>query len=639
MFNNAIGLIVNTVVNHPNTHNKYRSDAILDEVRKGENLQIVENICTPILLHQFQQSNNDIWISYDNFLCAHGLSYAHEMRGMVGNFSPHLLIYFLTNVCRREIFESSYLFENQDQLDNERIEICLLLTEIDPANSTRYISEISDISRNILIRQGIKQIDESKIFVDVNGIKRSLEKELRESFNRSLELMSIPLDQIEKLFEGSPNVVIPYYGKSESKADPNAIDNIKLASFTRYELFKDMFYKVRDKFISSNEYGIETYLSMRIRHGTLLGEIRSVFENLYVITKKESTDGTYEKNEYWLDKFSFLSKEQSVAFSKLMSSFSFEIDRISEELKNKWLQIRTEKKSTEGLFNYTYKDDNLIKIFKHKVAGIENYDDFINTLIDELWDRTEQNLVTIRLHILNTVKQAVINQITELINRLENLISKYQHSELNELIRNLTECQTAIAVDFEKIAQWFQRTNNQTINDFFIDLPLDASLTTIRRIYPKYSSFSPKIRKVSTTRFDGEYFTRFADLLQILLDNIIKHSQLDPYDVNCNIEIIEDNGRMNLMLINSISSSVDLEQLNRRINESKRLIALDIDTEITRNEGGSGYLKIKKILKSDLARENFVIGLSEVDEKRTFTTTISFDTLNLEKALHEISNN
>ena len=220
-------------------------------------------------------------------MCHYGINYPHELLEIQNQFDIDQLIYFLKHIAKQEIYYSSYMFETQDELDNERIEICLALAKIDSDNAKEYRDEISEISRNLLIRQGIKQIDESKIYVDVKGVRESLEKDLRESFSRSLNLLNLSLDQIKKLDDTTDNVIVPYYGKVRSS---NKIEfseeNIKITSYSRFKQFIEMFHKIRDKFIASNEFGIDTYLSMRIRHGTLLGETRSVYENYQLITKK-----------------------------------------------------------------------------------------------------------------------------------------------------------------------------------------------------------------------------------------------------------------------------------------------------------------------------------------------------------------
>jgi len=631
-YKDAMILITESNIIFPNGTNKNRNEYFLRIINTTDDEEIISDISCPILLHQYQSNTNDIWIAYDNFLNFYGLNYPHDLINIKDIFPKDKLIYFLKNVCKQEVYNSSYMFEDQDDLDNERIEVCLNLAQIDEANLKLYINEISEISRAQLIRKGIKQIDESKIYVDEKGVRNSLQKELKESFQRSLNLLNLPLDQIQKLDENTENIIVPFYGKSsETNKIEAKEDNIKIASYSRFEQFADMFIKIRDRFIASNEYGIETYLSMRIRHGTLLGEIRSVFENHQLITKKESDSNDYQDNPYWINKLYKLDEFRLEEFNKIMAEFSLEADKIPDELKNKTLQIKTEKKLSNGLFDYTYNQNALLDLFSEKLGGVENYDEFFDSTVDELWIRTEDNLSKIRHYISNSVKQRTIRLLADLQEKLEKSINKYDFPELNELIRNITSCQTAITTEFEKIANWFKRTKSRTINEFFIDLPLDASLTTIKRIYPKFSNFTPKVINEAKLKYEGEYFEKFTDLIQNLLDNIIKHSFLPSEELEVDILLTEKDNELTIKVINNISSEVDLKARNVKIEETRELIAQNYHSDLTRNEGGTGYPKIKKIIKSDLGREKFSIYLSNIGEDRTFRSEITFEINDLEK--------
>src|ERR1019366_10442620 len=67
-------------------------------------------------------------------------------------------------------------------------------------------------------------------------------------------------------------------------------------------LFTKIFNELKAKFISSNEYGLDSYLSVWIRHGTLAGQIRSVFERQHLITRRDATGNRYHRNEYWINR-------------------------------------------------------------------------------------------------------------------------------------------------------------------------------------------------------------------------------------------------------------------------------------------------------------------------------------------------
>ena len=635
-FEKALELTTTENINNPNLSNKISHDYLIDKIKSFDDDILMQNISTPIILHQYQHhsfvSSNDLWIAYDNFLSLNNINYPREIEKIQHLFDRDKLIYFLKNICKQDVYDSSYLFESQDELDNERIEVCLLLTSLDPKNLEEYINEISEISRNQLIRKGIKQIDESKIYVDVKGIKKSIEKDLKESFDRSLNLLNLPLEQIQKLDLKSDNVLVPYYGKSN---ETNKVDfkdsNIKITSYSRFEQFIEMFSKVRDKFIASNEFGIDTYLSMRIRHGTLQGEIRSVFETYQLITKKEDTSEKYQDNSYWLQKNLFSDNTVKRSFNQIMADFSFQIDRIADLLKNKDLQIKTEKRPSDGLFDYSYAENELLQIFTDQMGAIENFDEFFESIINLLWERTERNLSNIRIQISDKIKEEILLLLSTLSKDIEQLINKYDYPDLNGLIRNITSCQTDISYELNKVSEWFKRSNSKTINEFYLNLPVDATVTMLKRLFKDYSNLTPNIVIDCDMKFEGEYFPHFTYLIQNLIHNTLKHSQLPCEELKYCITIKLVDGKLFIITENNFSKTIDLQERNGKIDFIRNLLLQPLDNEKMRKEDGTGFLKIKKTIQTDLMRENYSINLFDVDESRIFKSEVIFETNNLQK--------
>lgn len=633
-FKEAVNLVALQNISNPNFNQRLRSDYLLRKLTQSEDEDLMREISTSIVLHQYQSyvNPNDLWIAYDNFLSIHNLNYPKEIESILGNTNELQAIYFLRNISKQEIFDSSYLFENQDELDNERIEICSLLTKIDKNNFEEYINEISEINRNILIRKGIKQMDESKIYVDVKGIKKSLEKDIKESFDRSMNLLNLSLDQIRKLDLDSDPVITPYYGKSpEIDKIEFKESNLKITSYSRFKQFTDMFYKIRDKFIASNEFGIDTYLSMRIRHGTLLGEIRSVYEKYYLITKKQDNSTIYKENIYWQKLISKSEKEICQSFNSLMAAFSKEIDSISDDLKNYKLQIRTEKKESVGVFDYTYEHNHLLELFQNRIGAIDNFQDFFDEIILILWERTENNLAKIRIDISENIKSKMVGLLVNLLKDIETLFDKNENPEVNEIIRNITSCQTDIKNELDKIAAWFKRTNSKTINEFYIQLPIDSTLTTLKRLFKDYQNLSPILNIFCNIKFEGENFPHFCYIFQNLMHNIIEHAKLDCNELVVKINISESNNNLIIKIENNFSNSIDLEELNNEIESTKLQLLQSHDNDKIRAEKGTGYLKIQKTLISDLIRDSFEIKIRPVNDDRIFMTEINFNLNNLQK--------
>ena len=95
------------------------------------------------------------------------------------------LIYFLKNVCSTKILDISIpMFENSQERDQERLEICNILTQLDPDNLKEYEKEIREITQKLMINAELKTIEENRIHVNVDGMKDRLEKAYKSDFIR-----------------------------------------------------------------------------------------------------------------------------------------------------------------------------------------------------------------------------------------------------------------------------------------------------------------------------------------------------------------------------------------------------------------------------------------------------------------------
>jgi hypothetical protein len=632
-FIGAVELAVSILIENQNLSYKFKSAKLIDTFVSGEFGEFKSVLQIPIYLNFYQAKTEDIYIALDNFLCELDISFPHQLKEFVDKFDGKELAYLLQNICKQEVFSSSYYYSNQEALDNERIEVCLLLAEINSVNKKDYFQEISEITRGILIRKGIRQIDESKIYVDVSGIRKSSDKDLRETFHRYLELASFPMEQIAKLAQ-EETVLVPYFSNAVARANSKGSDDseIQIASYSRFNVFKDMYLKIRDKFIASNEFGLDTYLSTRIRHGTLLGHIRHVFEKYYLVTKKDSSTGTYLPNEYWHNELNLYSYEGiDTRVDEILGGFSSRVDTLADNLKNIQIQVSTERKITNGLFNYAYEEYDLLDMFTNKYGSVADYDLFFDAIVDELWVKTEKNLLNVRQNISNKFKNDVLELLGELRDSINTLNSENKYHDYGPVIRNIVRCQTDITVELERISSWFQRTNSSSINEFDVSVPLDASMQVVRRIYPVYKNLTADVKNTSVTVFEGEVFSQFADMMQILLENIIKHSNLPEELLDVHIELADqDAHKLSLKIKNNINAVDDLENIRTKISSLDSLFSNQISDDIIRTEKGSGYPKLKKILYNDLKCEYAEVKFAYCEstdefEYDTFEVMIDFD--------------
>jgi hypothetical protein len=366
-------------------------------------------------------------------------------------------------------------------------------------------------------------------------------------------------------------------------------------------LFKENFLELRDTFISSKEYGLDSYLSVRIRHGTLSGELRKPFESENLITQRNVKTNYYDENEYWKRNLN-INIELMEQIQLKLNELSLKIDELTSIVKDHWIQIKTEKTSaSNGLFDYSYTDKQLLTLY-NKYINITVYEDFINEVFSDLIEKTELNLKLIRTTILVDLKGNLFDILNELHGYINALPEKTKLTALSTAIAN---CKTNVQTMLDKISRWFIFAPDKKISEFNITYAIETGIEILNNVYRKklnssiVADFNPNI--------DGKYFTSFVDVIYILLDNIVKHSQLTYEDIRVAIASKETNSRLVLNISNNLASGFQVDDTIKKMIPIKEDIFKRTITDKFSKEGGSGLLKVKKILQYDMRRKNYEI--------------------------------
>ena len=559
--------------------------------------EIYADISMPIIYFlDDPKRHNRIYGSYDNFLYKNEVNKASELILLQEKYEKSELIFFLRYICISENVDGSYYFSGTDDLEKERISLCQWLTNLDPDNMKVYNEEISNITQKSMIRKRIQQIDDSKIYVDVEGIKNSSYNMLKESYDRYLKLAGI-LRRYKVLDLNNMNAET-YTADTVYLLEPN------FSQKPRYVLFNEIFIEIRDKFISRYEYGLDYYLGMRIRHGTLLSQLRKQFDVNNLITNKNNKESDeYAINAYWEKKITHLNNNLIIKIQQILAGFSKSVDDVISKVPNEWIQVKTESKNLEGLFDFTICQSDMVNYF-YLCKDINNFDEFIEAVFDILWRLTEANLETVRNKISNDLKQEFINNLDNLENHIVNLrLIDSSDSSIKELLRNIANCRTNIQNELENISRWFNLAKNRNNINFNMVQLIEVCLEIIKNIHPKYAKFSWIIDVQKGSTFQGKVFTCFVDIVLILLNNVVLNSGLKPNMLECEIKTFEDDEFFNIVIINNVSRERqkvlvnDIKGIKRKIENIN-----DIRTYAS-IEGGSGYPKIVKTLKYDLKIE------------------------------------
>src|SRR5690606_8680383 len=112
----------------------------------------------------------------------------------------------------------------------------------------------------------------------------------------------------------------------------------------------------------------------------------------------------------------------------------------------------------------------------------------------------------------------------------------------------------------QKISRWFKRSEIKAA-DFKL-----SELINIVAEYTSKSSWQKRLQLTKEIHFDcnvkGEYKTHFADLIRIFLENIIKHSSENAFDLRCKISSqLEQENILKITIENDITDENSIEVL------------------------------------------------------------------------------
>jgi hypothetical protein len=110
-----------------------------------------------------------------------------------------------------------------------------------------YTKEIDKIAKNLVILEGIKEVIESKIFVDEKAIRNNELKETKNNFIRYVDISDlitkVPLFLIDLVNNKKILINLPL-----KKYNEEELEKSKLAEELKFELFKELFLKLEIHF-------------------------------------------------------------------------------------------------------------------------------------------------------------------------------------------------------------------------------------------------------------------------------------------------------------------------------------------------------------------------------------------------------
>lgn len=587
-------------------------------IRESESLDILYNNkalseLIPLELSIFAEMTgadaDAIYFIYKRYLKQSGVSKASEIK-IDGSAKQR---YFLTNVAVPKVLNLHVLrFKSVRQVMEERSAICTNLYE--RFQDKRMNEEISAICRDIKIRELNNQVDDSKIFVDVQSLKdHELEeaKTLYDMFataNNQVAYREIVFGELMTIL-ASQGVSSKYYTIDEDGQLKESESPVELVNY-RKDVLQRIFYSIRDQFLFNPKYGLDNYLSTRIRHGTLINQLRNHFEVRNLVTN--TTDGAYSINEYWINSQLRLRNNEALKCIKLFETFSKGIDDIIAEIKDSFIQVKTEGDTTKeiGCFDFDKRyfvndiDDLLTK------NTINTFDSCFYAIIDCLWKRTGKCLETMHEK-LNETQSRMIGLLHSLQKDVIDVVGD-SNEKVNDFKDAISYCQNEIQNDFQIVKKWFKRSDYVDF-DFTIGQVIDTSIAFIRRNNTYMPS--PQVSINSASVLQGRYFGPLYDIFHDILNNALDYEKKHRMKEKWIIDVREDDGYMVIVVSNPIRKE-DIESSKKKVTEINESLDEKLYKGKSRDEGNSGCSKIFNAVCYHLGSDNNFYR-NEIDENES----------------------
>lgn len=568
---------------------------IIAYIDKGPS-EIRKNICIPILYYIYayyidQSKKDDLGIVCSDFFFFENIERPSAMDVSADKYNKKLFIYFLKHVCTPKIMDDAiWVFENTQERDQERVEICNLLSHIDIDNAKDYENEIREITQKLMINKELKIIDESRIHVNVEGIRERLnsvdgsgnrfDKSLKNDFQRYLFYQDERIHQWFRLVRGEEST-----------------DKFKEFFNTAERLLREIIYKIRDAFVSSDEYGLNGYLSLNIRHNTLDDELRSPLHKSMLYVKKDVDNKKYIVNEHWIR---YASERDKEILQNAFARFHVATEGILAKLKGEYIQIKTESKNEKGVFDYTLYDGDM-RTISLCVENIVTFEEFFDIVVNYFWKITERNLDSIKYIINTEIKQDYRNVFANLRNDVMRMSNK---SILRELQQKISETELDMQNSLVHICHWFQRSNESKHNDFDLQFAFNLGLQTIENMHPEKHFVLDELEKTVSDKIPGNYLKSYDGIFYNLFDNIYKKAIPNSQNgtVRIGYALQNVNGKIRIYIENDYDCTKDISTDLSRVEEAKRLYESGDYLDRVTREGGTGIPKICKIINYELKR-------------------------------------
>lgn len=528
----------------------------------------------------------------------------------------------------RDVLIEDYLnlvprFKLSEDLDRERLLICQVLLSADKENSSFYEQQIRSLSFKSAVNAGMQQIDQTRIYVDFTSLRRWAEKDQKENFNRWVELSEIdPVPAVNvkevlaKLIEKPSEVPAELLVIPTSQADQVLIRILTT---------------LLDRFLNDSQDGLNSYLSLRVRHGTLDGMLRSPFKEEDLLTTQDQASGDRILGQSLQAALSEVAPHLNQHVTEILGEFTEEFNSCVGSFIRDEVRVRSDA-FPRGLIDIsvgTYAF-NLVKadLLENKTfdALLENafrsFSIFLRASLTGIQAR-------LKSHVGETVEQAS-RQVRLKVDALPD------RDSIPFITDRLGRAMVAFQGAIGRAIEWFQFKPGESLDrTFAMEEMLDIAIKMTKDLCPGFRHTIESTIEGDFPQFAAATLISVTDAIFIMLDNAFKHSGAPDGSIAIDVRLVdggESQHYIHFTVTNDVNAAVATPEAIDRV---KRIADMLIDgkhADLLSTEGGTGLAKLSRLTRAqdgDDCNSPLTFGFVGT-EKFVTSLSLSFKTIEIE---------
>lgn len=490
-----------------------------------------------------------------------------------------VLVLFFAEVWSENVLARTGAFETTHDVRVERLQVVRRLLDWDKAHEDDYKEVIKALTLDEALWQGVKHVNETRVFVNEPAISRWAEKELLEEYKRWLELIKVELPAEEVTEER----VLEYLAATiNASGGMTAVERVT----ENDALFASLVTRLQYRFLTDPTDGLNCYLSVRVRHGSLLRALFGPSEAIDLLV------GENEPEDLQLQRVGQLSGAKGGDIGRVheaVVTFADGMRSVGAELIRERIQL-LDGDHPKGLFrsqlHYATIVDRLAKPAQFGFPFL------LEAAYFAFWQSLSGSLEEARRHINTEVKDTMSAHFDRLITALRDISSVEA-----DFVSAVTQASTQTRFACDQAANWFQLPNMREALTFNLEQAVAVATRVAQTLNPGFDPIVIPELPEKDLPLASLGLSAIVDCLLVIFDNVWEHSGTgNRPEVRLKLAVIDD--VLWLDSENKVSAEV-LSKLQHGLLQSLQdRLSNGGESGLASTEGGSGLAKMKRLTKS-----------------------------------------